>query len=207
MGSRPGSEPTHPLFFRTPEQFRTWLEKHHRRRDALWVGFYKRRAGRPSITWPESVDEALSVGWIDGLRKSLGDASYVIRFTPRTPSSTWSAMNIRRAKELIRLGHMRPAGLRAFQARADEKSAIYSYEQRKTARLEEADERRFRANQTAWAFFEGQPPWYRRTVAHWVISAKRPETKARRLATLIKDSARGRRVAPLTRPTGKTAPS
>ena len=123
-----------PVFFATPARFRAWLETHHRQRSELWVGFYKRSSGRPSITWPESVDEALCVGWIDGIHKSLDDMRYVIRFTPRKLQSTWSAVNIKRAKELIRLGRMRPAGLRAFQARADEKSAIYSHEQRKTAR-------------------------------------------------------------------------
>jgi uncharacterized protein YdeI (YjbR/CyaY-like superfamily) len=189
-----------PVFFETPAAFRAWLETHHARRDELWVGFYKRASGRPSITWPESVDEALCFGWIDGIRRSLDERRYAIRFTPRRPQSTWSAVNIKRAKELTRLGRMEPAGLRAFQARADEKTAIYSYEQRKTARLEAADERQFRANAKAWAFFNAQPPWYRRVAVYWVISAKRPETRARRLAALIADSARGRTVPPLTRP-------
>jgi uncharacterized protein YdeI (YjbR/CyaY-like superfamily) len=124
----------------------------------------------------------------------------VIRFTPRKPQSTWSAVNIKRVEELIRFGRMRPAGLRAFQARADEKSAIYSYEQRKTARFGPAEERQFRAHTKAWTYFASRPPRYRRTAAYWVISAKRPETRARRLATLIADSARGRPMGPLTRP-------
>ena len=189
-----------PVFFETPAAFRAWLKAHHTRRTDIWVGFHKRASGRPSLTWPESVDEALCFGWIDGIRRSLDEHRYAIRFTPRRPQSTWSAVNIRRAKDLIRLGRMQPPGLRAFQARADEKSAIYSYEQRKTARLAAADEGRFRANANAWAFFTAQPPWYRRVAVYWVVSAKRPETRARRLATLISDSARGRTVPPLTRP-------
>lgn len=189
-----------PIFFETPAAFRAWLQTHHARGSDVWVGFYKRASRRSSITWPESVDEALCFGWIDGIRRSLDEHRYAIRFTPRRPQSTWSAVNIRRAKELIRLGRMQPAGLRAFEARADEKTALSSYEQRKTARLEAADERRFKANAKAWAFFNTQPPWYRRVAVYWVISAKRPETRERRLATLIADSARGRTVPPLTRP-------
>lgn len=189
-----------PVFFETPAAFRAWLRTHHAQRDEVWVGFYKRASGRPSITWPQSVDEALCFGWIDGIRRSLDDTRYAIRFTPRRPQSTWSAVNIRRVKELIRLGRMQPAGLHAFEARADEKTALSSYEQRKTARLEASDERRFKANAKAWAFFDAQPPWYRRIAVYWVVSAKRPETRERRLAALIADSARGRTVPPLTRP-------
>jgi uncharacterized protein YdeI (YjbR/CyaY-like superfamily) len=189
-----------PLFFATAEKFRVWLEANHQRRRELWVGFYKRSSGRPSISWPQSVDEALCFGWIDGIRKSLDAVSYANRFTPRNPGSTWSARNIARVKELIRQGRMRPAGLRAFQGRADEKAAIYSYEQRQTARLSPAEERRFRANVRAWAYFSSRPPWYRQVATYWVISAKREETRARRLATLIGDSARGRTIGPLTRP-------
>ena len=188
------------MFFATQARFRAWLASHHHARSELWVGFYKRSSGRPSITWPESVDEALCFGWIDGIRRSLDDSSYVIRFTPRKPQSTWSAVNIKRARELIQLGRMRPAGLRAFRARADETSAIYSYEQRKTARLSASEERQFRATTKAWAFFNTRPPWYRRITIYWVISAKREETRARRLATLISDSAHGRTVAPVTNP-------
>jgi hypothetical protein len=125
-----------PVFFATPASFRVCLSKHHGQRSELWVGFYKRDSGKPSITWPESVDEALCFGWIDGIRKSLGDESYVIRFAPRKPRSTWSAVNIKRAKELVARGRMSPAGLRAFAARSDDRSAIYSYEQRTHAQLE-----------------------------------------------------------------------
>jgi uncharacterized protein YdeI (YjbR/CyaY-like superfamily) len=124
-----------PIFFETPAAFRAWLRAHHARGTDVWVGFHKRASGRPSLTWPESVDEALCVGWIDGIRRSIDVDRYAIRFTPRRRQSTWSAVNIKRAKELIRLGRMQPAGLRAFRARSDEQSAIYSYEQRRTARL------------------------------------------------------------------------
>jgi len=189
-----------PEFFATRQDFHDWLLANHDKARELDVGFFKVGSGRPSITYREALDEALCFGWIDGIRKSLDDLSYVIRFTPRTPQSTWSAVNIKRAKELIRLGRMRPAGLRAFQARADEKSVVYSYEQRKTARLSVAEGRQFRANTKAWASCMERPPWYRRTAIYWVISAKREETRARRLATLIDDSARGRTIMPLTRP-------
>lgn len=189
-----------PLFFATPSKFRAWFEKHHAETRELWVGFYKRGSGKPSITWPESVDQALCFGWIDGLRKSVDASSYTIRFTPRKPDSTWSAINIKRAKELAAQGLMSAAGLEAFEKRSDEKSAIYSYEQRKSAQLSDADSRRFRANQRAWEFFQSQPAWYRRTTAWWVISAKKEETRAKRLDTLIECSQRRESVAPLARP-------
>jgi uncharacterized protein YdeI (YjbR/CyaY-like superfamily) len=188
-----------PIFFATPSKFRAWLEKHHAESRELWVGFYKRDSGKPSITWPESVDQALCFGWIDGLRKSVDASSYTIRFTPRKADSTWSAINIKRAKELAAQGLMSPAGLKAFKKRLDDKSAIYSYEQRKSAQLSDGDERTFRANRRAWEFFQSQPAWYRRTTAWWVISAKKEETRARRLGTLIECSERGESVAPLAR--------
>jgi uncharacterized protein YdeI (YjbR/CyaY-like superfamily) len=188
-----------PLFFATPAKFRAWLEKNHTRVPIQWVGFYRKASGRPSITWPESVDQALCFGWIDGLRKGIDGASYKIRFTPRKPGSTWSAINIRRAKELSGLGLMTPAGLRAFEKRTSEKSAIYSYEQRRNARFSAAQEKQFRANRKAWDFFRAQPPWYQRVTAHWVTSAKKEETQAKRLATLISDSAAARTIGPLTR--------
>jgi uncharacterized protein YdeI (YjbR/CyaY-like superfamily) len=165
----------------------------------LLVGFYRRGSGKPSITWPELVDEALCVGWIDGVRKGIDDISYTIRLTPRKPRSTWSAVNIIRARELKRLGRMRQAGLDAFERRTDERSAIYSYEQRKVARLDPEAARSFRANKKAWAFFQSQAPWYRQTAIWWVISAKREETRRKRLAELISDSERGRAIGPLRR--------
>ena len=145
------------------------------------------------------MDQALCFGWIDGLRKGIDEARYMIRFTPRKSGSTWSAINIRRAKELIALGQMTPAGLRAFGKRTPEKSAKYSYEQRRNARLSAAQEKQFRTNRKAWEFFRAQPAWYQRVTAHWVTSAKKEETRAKRLATLIKDSAARRAIAPLTR--------
>jgi len=182
-----------PTFFPTPADFRAWLEGHHATATELLVGFYKRGSGKPSITWPESVDCALSYGWIDGIRKRIDDESYTIRFTPRKRGSIWSAINIKRADELIALGLMRPAGLRAFVARSEEKSRIYSYE-RATAALSAEDEKRFRANRKAWTWFNEQPPGYRKQITYWVTSAKKPETRLRRLATLIDASAQKRRL-------------
>ena len=189
-----------PSFFAEPAELRAWLEENHERESELLVGFYKKATGKPSITWPEAVDEALCFGWIDGIRRSLGDESYTIRFTPRKARSTWSAVNIARAKELIAERRMRRAGLAAFEARSDDRSAIYAYEQRHHAKLVPDEEREFRANERAWAFFEAQPPSYRKTALWWVVSAKREETRARRLRTLIEDSANGRRLRHLTSP-------
>lgn len=188
-----------PTFFPTPEDFRAWLEEHHDSAEVLWVGYYKKATGKPSITWPESVDEALCFGWIDGLRKSVDEVSYKIRFTPRKPDSNWSAVNIARVKELVLEGRMRPAGLAAYERRLETKSRVYSYEQRKKAKLDPEAEKRFRANTEAWEFFRSQPPGYRKTAIHWVTSAKRKDTRKRRLDTLIKDSANGVRIAPLRR--------
>jgi uncharacterized protein YdeI (YjbR/CyaY-like superfamily) len=188
-----------PTFFGTAADFRRWLAKHHHDEQELLVGFHKRGSGRASITWAESVDEALCFGWIDGIRKRRDDASYTIRFTPRRPGSTWSAINVRRVKELSQQGRMRPAGRRAFERRKTDKSGTYSYEQRHDAKLDAAQQRQFRSNKEAWAFFQTQPPSYRRTAISWVVSAKRDETRAKRLATLIEDSAAGRPIKPLAR--------
>jgi uncharacterized protein YdeI (YjbR/CyaY-like superfamily) len=189
----------HPRFFATPAEFRAWLEENHASSQELWVGYYKKGSGKPSITWPESVDQALCFGWIDGLRRGIDDVSYAIRFTPRQPRSNWSAVNIKRVEELTRLGLMRPAGLKAFAARSGERSGVYSFEQKEAVELGEAYERRFRADEAAWAFFQAQAAWYRRTAIWWVISAKKEETRQKRLATLIDDSAQGRTIAQLTR--------
>lgn len=188
-----------PVFFPTPSKFRAWLKKYHASQQELWVGFYKKCSGKPSIAWPESVDEALCFGWIDGLRKSIDEVSYMIRFTPRKPRSTWSAINIKRAQELHAAERMSAAGLEAFAKRSDDRSAIYSYEQRKSAKLEAADEKKFRANQAAWSFFQSQPPSYRRVATYWVTSAKKEETRTRRLGILIDCSARGEAIGPLKR--------
>ena len=185
-------------FFKSQSDFRKWLEKHHGTERELWVGYYKRDSGKPSMTWPESVDQALCFGWIDGIRKSVDALSYTIRFTPRKPGSTWSPINIRRAQELIDQGLMRPAGLKAFEARKEYKYGIYSYEQR-SAGLPEPYEKMLKQNRAAWAFFQTQSPWYRKTTSWWVVSAKREETRLKRLATLIEDSAHGRPIAGLIR--------
>jgi uncharacterized protein YdeI (YjbR/CyaY-like superfamily) len=189
-----------PLFFPTPADWRRWLAKHHASADELWVGFYKRGSGKPSITWPESVDEALCFGWIDGVRKTLGETSYMIRFSPRRPDSIWSAINVRRVGELTKARRMRPAGVRAFEKRTAKKTAVYSFEQRKAAKLPSSYVRRLKENPAAWRFFSGQAPWYQRVMAFWVTSAKQEETRLRRLATLIADSMAGRRVGILHKP-------
>jgi len=186
-----------PVFFTTPAKFRDWLQKYHRNRQELWVGFYKKSSGNLSVTWPESVDEALCFGWIDGVRRNIDDVSYTIRFTPRKPRSTWSAINIKRAKELQAAGLMSAAGLDAFARRSDDRSAIYSYEQRKSACLNEAQEKLFRANRQAWDFFQSQIPSYRRTAIYWVTSAKREETRGKRLTILIECSGQEKAIPPL----------
>ncbi len=187
-------------FFETPADFRRWLEANHASETELWVGFYKKSTGRPSITWPESVDEALCFGWIDGVRKTLDAESYTNRFTPRRRGSNWSLVNIRKAGGLIERGLMQPAGKQAFEARDPAKSGVYLFEQKKTATLPPAVKNRFKANRRAWEFFESQPPGYRKLAIRWVLSAKQEATRERRLATLIKDSAAGRRLAPLRTP-------
>ena len=190
--------PDGPVFFAKPADFRRWLETNHESARQLHVGFHKRETGRPSMTWAESVDEALCFGWIDGIRRSVDDASYEIRFTPRKPKSIWSAKNIQRVQELIEQGRMTPAGLAAFDRREENRSRQYSFEQGDAA-LGPEYERAFRANRKAWAFFQAQPPYYRRTAAWWVISAKREETRERRLEVLIRDSEAGERIGPMRR--------
>lgn len=191
--------PSKPQFFPSTSSWRAWLEKHHAKTEELWVGLYKRDSGKPSITWPEAVDGALCFGWIDGIRKSIDDISYKIRFTPRKARSVWSAINVRRATELSRLGLMHPAGLAAFQKRDGQRSEIYSYEQRKNAKLPPALEKKFRAHPDAWKFFRAQAPWYQRTSTYWVISGKKEETKLKRLAVLVDHSERQRKIPPLDR--------
>lgn len=189
-----------PIFFATPTEWRNWLAKHHKTETELWVGFHKKGTGKPSITWPESVDEALCFGWIDGIRKSLGPDSYVIRFTPRKRTSVWSNVNTKRVEELTRAKRMRAAGVAAFNARDPKKSGIYLFEQRQSAKLSDADVRKFKANKKAWEYFQSIAPGYRRLATFWVTSAKRDETRARRLATLIADCAAGRKIGLLRRP-------
>ena len=192
-----------PTFFASPAEWRAWLQEHHEEHQELWVGFLKKGSGKPSITWPEAVDGALCFGWIDGVRKSHSQTSYVIRFTPRRPRSVWSAINIRRVSELTKSGLMRPAGVGAFERRTGDRSEIYAYEQRKAAKLSSAYEKRFRAHKKAWKFFQSQPPWYQRTASWRVISAKKEETRLKRLAQLIKNSEHERRIRELRRSSGK----
>ena len=195
--------PMEPTYFATPEDFRAWFETHHEREPELLVGFYKKGTGKPSITWPESVDEALCFGWIDGIRRSLGDEAYTIRFTPRRQKSTWSAVNIKRVGELIELGRMQPAGLKAFHAREESNSGIYAYENRDKAVFDAALEERFRANAKAWDFFHAQPPGYRKLMIFRVVSAKQEATRLRRLDQLIAECAAGRRMDMLGSRTSK----
>jgi uncharacterized protein YdeI (YjbR/CyaY-like superfamily) len=185
-----------PTFFATPAKWRAWLEKNHAKRDELWVGFHKRGSGKPSITWPESVDEALCYGWIDGIRKSLGAESYMIRFTPRRPGSVWSAVNSRRVAALKKQGRMAPAGLKAFAGKVQSKSGIYAFEQdRKAARLTPQYEKLFRKNPGAWAHFQKWPDWYRRQSSWFVVSARKEETRLKRLERIMADAAAGLSVA------------
>lgn len=191
-----------PRFFATPAAFRAWLDAHHDQHTELIVGFYRKGSGKPSITWPESVDEALCYGWIDGIRRSLDEHSYTIRFTPRKATSIWSNVNIAKVEALIAAGRMMPAGLAAWNRRDPVRSGIYAFERQQPAEFDAEMLRRFKANRAAWKYFDAQPPGYRRLVTHYVISAKRPETRAKRLAAVIACSARGERL-PRTIPTKK----
>ena len=188
-----------PRFFPTPGDFRAWLEANHASETEVLVGFYKKGSGRPSITWPESVDEALCFGWIDGVRRNAGEVAYTIRFTPRRVTSIWSAINVAKVKALTAAGRMHPAGLSAYAARTPERTGVYSFERLRAARLSRDQRARLRANRRAAAFFDAQPPGYRALVTHWVVSAKRPETRERRLSQLIADSAAGRRLRQVER--------
>ena len=173
---------------------RQWFEQNHSSAEELCAGFYKKSTGEPSVTWPESVDVALCFGWIDGVRKNIDSARYQIRFTPRRAQSIWSTVNLNRVPELIRLGLMRPEGIAAFERRKAVKSGIYAYEQKKAPELTTDHLRKFRAHPAAWKFFEEQPPSYRRVVIWRVISARREETRFRRLDELIEACAEGRRL-------------
>jgi uncharacterized protein YdeI (YjbR/CyaY-like superfamily) len=180
-------------YFTSPIKFHQWLKKHHATSTELLVGFYKKSSGRPSITYQEALDEALCFGWIDGIRKTVDEERYTIRFTPRKPTSNWSNVNIKRAKELMAEERMTSAGLAAFEARKAEKSAVYTYENR-PQKLAPEYEKKFRANKPAWEYFQSQAPYYQRTACGWVMTAKKEETRLRRLATLLEDSAHGRRL-------------
>jgi uncharacterized protein YdeI (YjbR/CyaY-like superfamily) len=183
-----------PVFFATPARLRRWFRDNHDRATELWIGYYRKDSGRPSVTWPESVDEALCFGWIDGIRKKVDAISYKIRFTPRRAKSTWSAINIGRVDVLTREQRMQPAGHAAFARREGTNSARYSFEHRSAAKLSRADEREFRRHAKAWKFFQAQPPGYRRMASWFVASAKRPETRRKRLHRVIEASREQRRI-------------
>ena len=183
-----------PRFFTTPDKFRAWLAKNHASADELLVGYHKKGSGKPSIDWPQSVDQALCFGWIDGVRRSLGETSYTIRFTPRRPGSVWSAINIARVRELTRQQQMTPAGEAAFARRSSTRSAIYAYEQRTTARLTAAETRQFKANAAAWKYFSTVAPSYRHKVLYWITSARKPETRVTRLKRVIAGCALGKKI-------------
>jgi len=186
-----------PTFFATPKDFRKWLQKNNAKETELLVGFYKVSSGKPSITWPQSVDEALCFGWIDGVRKNVDEESYCIRFTPRKPGSIWSAINIRKIEELTAQRLMQPAGLEAYSKRKESKSKIYSYEKEPVG-LGKQYEKIFKANKKAWKFFTNQPAWYQRVAVHRVMSAKQEATQLKRLEQLIKDSEEEKRIKELS---------
>jgi uncharacterized protein YdeI (YjbR/CyaY-like superfamily) len=190
----PSSE---PIFFETADQLRDWLDEHHQTAPELIVGAWKKATGKASLTWPQIVDEALCVGWIDSVRRSVPGDGWTIRLTPRRKGSIWSAVNVAKVAELRAAGRMRPAGEQAFAARREDRTAVYSFERAAEPELSADEEARFRANEAAWAWFSARPPSFRRQVLHWVTSAKRPETRERRLAALIADSAEHQPVKPM----------
>ncbi len=192
----------HPTFFDTASGLRRWLRSNHREAAELWIGFHKKSSGRGGITYQEALDEALCFGWIDGVRRSCDESSYTIRFTPRKPASIWSAVNIRRVGQLIETGRMTTAGLAAFARRDPNKSRQYSYE-RGEAQFDRELGDLLRANAGAHAFFEAQPPGYRRTAIHWVMSAKQDRTRVKRVNFLIEVSAAGERLPQIARPKGQ----
>ncbi len=192
----PSLEPHDIRFFATPGDLRDWFDANHAVATELWLGYHRKSSGTPSVDWPQAVDEALCVGWIDGIRRTLDAERFVQRFTPRRKGSTWSAVNVAKVEALMREGRMRPAGIAAFEARTAANTGIYSYERPEGA-FAEAELERLKADSAAWADWERRPPSYRKVVTHWVTSAKRPETRARRLDTLIADAAAGRRVGPM----------
>ena len=188
-----GSE-SRPIFFKSTDEYRAWLEKNHESARELWIGFWKKATGKPSLTWQQVVDESLCFGWIDGIRKSIDGDSFKQRVTPRRTTSAWSQINITRVGELTAEGRMRKAGLTAFERR--DRTKVYSYETFNRG-LGPAEEAQFRKKKKAWEFFQAQPPGYRRHAGWWVTSAKKEETRQRRLESLMRDSAAGRRVSGL----------
>ena len=197
-----------PIYFASPAELRAWLEANHETATELIVGVHRKASGMPSVTWPEIVDEVLCVGWIDGKRKGVDAERFTIRLTPRKRGSIWSAVNLRNVERLLAEGRMRPAGLAAYERRDAERSRIYAYE-RAEAMWPEALAARFRADPDAWGFFQAQPPGYRKLATYWVVSAKRDETRERRLDQLIADSAAARRLGGLqpAKRTGRGQPA
>jgi uncharacterized protein YdeI (YjbR/CyaY-like superfamily) len=195
-------KPENVTFFETPAQLRAWFEANHETAADLWVGYHRKSSGRPSVTWQEVVDEALCFGWIDSVRYKVGTESFAQRITPRRKRSTWSAINIKRFGELAQEGRVHSRGHAAFEQRDEERSRIYSYENR--VPLSDAMEAKMRSHGAAWKFFESQAPWYRRTATYWVMSAKREETREKRLERLIEHSAKGERIPPLSRPSPRS---
>jgi uncharacterized protein YdeI (YjbR/CyaY-like superfamily) len=195
----PTPTPRDVQYFSSPAELRDWFDEHHSMASELWLGYYRKSTGRPSVTWSEAVDEALCVGWIDSVRYSIDDERSAQRFTPRRKGSVWSAINVAKVAELTAQGRMRPAGVAAYEARDPARTAIYSYE-RDAAAFTPEEETRFRENAAAWADWEGRPPGYRKTATHWVTSAKREDTRTRRMATLIEGHAAGRKPPGLTPP-------
>jgi len=182
-----------PIFFSNQQEFRKWLAKNHKKETELIVGYYKVGTGKPSMTWSQSVDQAICFGWIDGVRRSLGEESYCIRFTPRRTTSNWSAVNIKKVEELTKQGLMQPAGLEAFNIRKEERARVYSFENTKKELLEKL-EKKFKINRTAWDFFTKQAPSYQKMIMHWITSAKREETQLTRLEQVIAESTKQKRI-------------
>jgi uncharacterized protein YdeI (YjbR/CyaY-like superfamily) len=198
--------PENVIFFETPAELRAWFEANHESATQLWLGYHRKRTGRPSVTWQEVVDQELCFGWIDSVRYSLDGDRSAQRITPRRSGSVWSAINIKRFQELEQMGMVHPNGRAAFDKRDEAKSRIYSYENRSRG-FDSATEAAFRKNRTAWKFFEAQAPSYRRTASFWVMSAKRDETKKRRLEKLIATSRAAQRLAPFVSPSRRRAPA
>jgi uncharacterized protein YdeI (YjbR/CyaY-like superfamily) len=186
-----------PIYFATQTEFREWLEENHNKETELFVGYYKVGSGRQSMTWSESVDQAICFGWIDGIRKSIDEESYCIRFTPRKPKSIWSAINIKKVEELTKKGLMKPSGLTAFKLLEANKSKIYSYENEEI-KFPEDLEQLFKSNNKAWEFFQAMPQSYRKPATRWVLSAKQESTRFKRLQELITDSEAGRKIKPMS---------
>jgi uncharacterized protein YdeI (YjbR/CyaY-like superfamily) len=186
-----------PIYFNSPQEFYDWLEEHHDTEDEVYVGFLKQHTGKRAMSWSEAVDQALCFGWIDSRANSIDEDRYMQRFTPRKPGSNWSTINVEKVAKLKEAGLMRPAGLAAFEKRSEEKTGVYSFE--RDAELAPVYEARLRANEAAAEYFDSRPPWYRRTAIHLVMSAKREETRLRRLNRLIEDSAAGRDLKELRR--------